>query len=56
MTGPGCKPPGMSREDWIAHLVATAPPLTDDQLDRLRRLLPPVQQPVETAASGAGAT
>lgn len=26
----------------VADLVATAPPLTADQVDRLRRLLPPV--------------
>ncbi len=52
MTRPGCKPPGMTRREWIQGRVA-AKPLTDEQLDRLRQLLPPVRRPVpHTAVSG----
>jgi hypothetical protein len=33
----------MTLNEWVAYLVATAPPLTPEQIDRLRRLLPPVR-------------
>lgn len=41
-----------TEDEWIAHIVATAPPLTAAQIERLRHLLPPVRHaPAPTPAA-----
>jgi hypothetical protein len=43
--------PGETAEDFIARVVAAAPPLTDEAAEQIRRLLPPVQTQADDTAA-----
>jgi hypothetical protein len=41
-----------SRDDYIARVIDSAPPLTSEQAERIRGLLPPVPMPSDFSDQG----